>query len=185
MPCGSRWSAAPRAATSSGPTASRRCQLLLALVLLGCTVVQAAPTNCTASDAAVLSARDTLCASLVGGPSSFCEDWYVNVTAEEDWPNQAVYMKNLLSALVSAGPCVASPAASSVVSWLNSSAMSDPDVSGNFANTWLVFQVQVGCGWPSPAPNAAPSHSPRAQPSLAGNVASALCVCCVCRAAVL
>ncbi len=64
-----------------------------------------------------------------------------NVTAAEDWPNQAVYLNQLLLALASPATCLGTATARATVAWLNGS-QADPAVSGAFMNTWVVFQAQ-------------------------------------------
>lgn len=64
-----------------------------------------------------------------------------NTTAEEDWPNQAVYFNNVLLALASNSTCLGTAVARDTVSWLTTS-QADPAVAGAFLNTWVVFQAQ-------------------------------------------
>ena len=114
-----------------------------AAAALAAAAAAAAAVDCTASDRAVSAARDTVCASLVqpGNATAWCS-YPAGVTAAEDWPNQAVYMRDALAALAAAPPgCLDSPAAAAVRGWLEAS-QSSAAVSGSFANTWQVFQVQ-------------------------------------------
>jgi len=116
--------------------------LLRALALAACcsAVAQpAAPPDCAASDAALLARQWQVCRSLVGPNVSWCP-YPSNVTAQEDWPNQAVYLNAVLSALASPSTCLGTPTARAVVDWLNTSQAS-ADVDGSFMNTWTVFQV--------------------------------------------
>jgi hypothetical protein len=61
-----------------------------------------------------------------------------NVTAQGDWPNQAIYMHDLLDALVRPDTCLNTSRASETVAWLN---FTDP-IKSNWWNTWSVFQPQ-------------------------------------------
>ena len=96
--------------------------------------------DCAASDAALQQLQWRVCSSLVGQGVAWCP-FPPNVTAEEDWPNQAVYMNELLSALAAPATCLGTPTARAVVVWLNTS-QAGPNVSGAFMNTWVVFQAQ-------------------------------------------
>ena len=96
--------------------------------------------DCAASDAALQQLQWRVCSSLVGQGVSWCP-FPANVTAEEDWPNQAVYLNDLLVALAAPATCLGTPTARAVVLWLNTSQAS-PAVSGAFMNTWVVFQAQ-------------------------------------------
>jgi len=96
--------------------------------------------NCSSSDAALVHLRAVVCRSLVGPGVPWCL-YPANTTAAEDWPNQAVYLNSVLLALASPSTCLDTATARDVVSWLNSS-QADPNVSGAFMNTWVVFQAQ-------------------------------------------
>jgi hypothetical protein len=115
----------------------RSAALLLLLSGLG---AAAAPPDCAASDANLLHLRATVCRSLVGPGVPWCP-YPANATAQEDWPNQAVYMNNVLLALSSNATCLGTAVARDTVAWLNSS-QADPTVAGAFLNTWVVFQAQ-------------------------------------------
>jgi hypothetical protein len=107
----------------------------LALVVLLAVSGAAADDACSASDAQLLRCQHTICASL--GAGAACPGG--NATAEGDWPNQAIYMRNLLAALVAAPPrCLNSSAARGVLAWLD---VTDAAKS-SWWNTWNVFQVQ-------------------------------------------
>jgi hypothetical protein len=111
--------------------------------LLAAAATGALAADCTASDRAVTAAKDAVCASLVqpGTGTPWCL-YPSNVTAKEDWPSQSVYMQAVLGALVAAPlGCLDTPAAAAVRAWLEAS-QSSAAVSGSFANTWQVFQVQ-------------------------------------------
>jgi hypothetical protein len=58
-------------------------------------------SSCAKSDANLLLLRQVLCQSL-GGPFPGFPECRLppNLTAEGDWPNQAVYMRDLMVALV-------------------------------------------------------------------------------------
>ena len=120
----------------------RRGVALLALLLLICCCCSgSAPPDCAASDANLLHLRYTVCRSLVGAGVPWCP-YPANTTAQEDWPNQAVYFNNVLLALASASTaCLGTAVARDTVSWLNSS-QADASVEGAFLNTWVVFQAQ-------------------------------------------
>ena len=115
---------------------------LRALVLAAscAALVAPAPPDCSASDAALQQLQWRVCSSLVGQGVPWCP-FPANVTAQEDWPNQAVYLNELLSALAAPATCLSTPTARAVVVWLNTSQAS-PAVSGAFMNTWTVFQAQ-------------------------------------------
>ena len=74
--------------------------LLLLLLLVAPFAVggKEADGNCNASDANLLLLRETVCASLGGCPTG-------NVTAQGDWPSQAVYYNNLLVAMADGSTC--------------------------------------------------------------------------------
>lgn len=114
--------------------------LLTSSLAVLCSPQPPPPPDCSASDANLTHLRDTVCRSLVGSGVPWCP-YPANATAAEDWPNQAVYLNNLLLALASPATCLHTPTARDVVSWLNTS-QADPQVSGAFMNTWQVFQVQ-------------------------------------------
>ena len=87
---------------------------------------------CDTSDARLLLHQQTICSSLSDGSCSG------NVTAQGDWPNQAIYMHDLLDALVLPDTCLNTTRASEIVAWLN---VTDTAKSP-WWYTWLVFQVQ-------------------------------------------
>jgi hypothetical protein len=97
---------------------------------LGLICLQRAQSDCTASDAHLLLQQQTVCASIGGCPVG-------NVTAEGDWPNQVIYMGNVLRALVSPATCLNTTVAKTTVAWLD-----DTDLNTPWWNTWSVFQVQ-------------------------------------------
>ena len=96
--------------------------------------VAAVAADCGASDANLLSLQRTICAS-------FAEPCAAGAKADQDWPNQAVYMRQLLSALQDPATCLNTTAAAATVGWLNAQ-QADPGYSGGFMWTWEVFQVQ-------------------------------------------
>lgn len=97
--------------------------------------------SCGASDAAVTAARDALCASLVSNSTPWCV-YPSGTKSAEDWPSQAVYLNAVLNTLLAApSGCLVTPAATSVLGWLDTS-QSSPDLNGSFAWTWQVFQPQ-------------------------------------------
>jgi hypothetical protein len=63
-----------------------------------------------------------------------------NYTAARDWPTQAVYMTNILAAVVDPSTCLHTSAANDIIEWLNTVSL-DPQVSMWWWN-WFVFQPQ-------------------------------------------
>ena len=117
---------------------------LLVLALLALCSAHTAPAggDCAASDASMLHARKMLCNSLVQGHTAWCKDDWQNVSASKDWPSQAVYMVDVLDALLAApSDCLSTAYARDTVDFVNRS-QSDPAVSGSFMWTWLASQVQ-------------------------------------------
>ena len=103
----------------------------------------AAASRCEVSDGRLRLLRHTVCSSLVQQDTVWCGTYWSNVTAKQDWPNQAVYMLNLVRELYANDTCLATPYARDTVRWLDSPYMSDPLYDGsNFMNTFEVFQVQ-------------------------------------------
>lgn len=120
--------------------------MMRALAFAGCCAAAAArpaatvsPPDCAASDAALQQLQWQVCRSLVGPGVPWCT-YPPNITAQEDWPNQAVYFNEVLSALASPATCLSTPTAAAVVAWVNTSQASSA-VDGSFMNTWVVFQA--------------------------------------------
>lgn len=114
-----------------------------ALLSAACSLVLSSTApgpDCVASDAALQRLQAVVCRSLVGPGVSWCP-YPSNTTAKEDWPNQAVYLNELLLALAAPTTCLSTPVARATVAWLNTS-QADPAISGAFMNTWVVFQAQ-------------------------------------------
>ncbi len=129
------------ASTATPPaTRMRSTALMLFFCFCGCGAAPPVPPDCTASDANLLQLRHIVCRSLVGAGVPWCP-YPANTTAQEDWPNQAVYFNNLLLALASNKTCLGTAVARDTVSWVNGS-QADPSVAGAFLNTWVVFQAQ-------------------------------------------
>ena len=108
--------------------------ILISLVLrsAGAAVAQ----SCAASDHSLHTQRAMLCNSFVGSSSTpWCDGR--NVTASRDWPNQAVYMMDILSTLASTSTCLNTTYARETASWLGS-AMGNVTPTGNFIWNWLV-----------------------------------------------
>ena len=101
------------------------------------------PCEPAASDARLLQLRASLCGSLAQADPACCGASCPNSThrPKGDWPNQAVYLHELLAALASPSTCLTTPFARQTLGWLNST-MSDPTLSSSFMWTWDVFQVQ-------------------------------------------
>ncbi len=49
--------------------------------------------SCDASDARLRLQRMLTCASLTQDNTTWCGQWWSNVSAHEDWPSQSVYMQ--------------------------------------------------------------------------------------------
>jgi hypothetical protein len=95
-------------------------------------------TSCAASDANLLLLRQTLCQSIgsfAGYPECKLPN---NLTAVGDWPNQAVYMCDLLAAMVAPTTCLNTTEAKTTVDML---AIVEPGKSP-WWSTWVQFQVQ-------------------------------------------
>lgn len=123
----------------------RRCLSLVAALCLAPVLVVASSSPspaCDASDRRLELLRFTICDSLVQGKTWWCGTSYLNVTnAKTDWPNQAVYMHELVSALSAPSTCLNTSVAKDTIEWLETS-QGRINVSGTFAYTWDVFQVQ-------------------------------------------
>jgi hypothetical protein len=98
-------------------------------------VLAAADDSCDASDQNLIKLRETLCYSLACSDDCPCSN---SSSGEGDWPNQVVYMKNIMVALTDPSTCLDTPTAKDVVTWLD---VTDVDVSV-WWYTWVVFQVQ-------------------------------------------
>jgi len=88
---------------------------LLALVLNGAALGSA---DCDYSDANLVALQNLYCASMDAGPN--CPAG--NITSDEaahDWPTQAVYMKNILLAVVDPETCMDTKVAQELVVWLD------------------------------------------------------------------
>ena len=88
--------------------------------------------GCEVSDERLIYLKDVLCSSL-GEPTE-----ETNVTGLGDWPNQAMYMVDLLAALTGKHTCLDTPVAKDTIEWLD---IVDVDQS-MWWWTWEVFQVQ-------------------------------------------
>lgn len=88
--------------------------------------------HCGASDANLRLLQCQLENSLGGGDPT-CQ-----VAAEGDWPNQAIYMNQILMALTAPTTCLDTNIAKNTVTWLD---ITDPSDS-MWWWTWEVFQVQ-------------------------------------------
>jgi hypothetical protein len=107
----------------------------------------AAAEGCVASDDNLVLLRNTLCQSIGAfpgfphcrlGPGGASGPKPGNLTAEGDWPNQAVYMYDLLDALISPATCLNTSEARNTVEMLS---VVDPAKSP-WWSTWVQFQVQ-------------------------------------------
>jgi hypothetical protein len=88
---------------------------------------------CAESDKRLVYAKNVLTCSLDGGPA-VCK----TISAQGDWPNQAIYMNNVLEALVDPTTCLNTTTAKQVVEWMD---ITSPSRS-TWWYTWYVFQVQ-------------------------------------------
>ena len=96
--------------------------------------------DCEASDKKLEVSRGYVCASLVDGATT---EWCLTdiTTDDQDWPGQAVFMKDLLDVFMDPSTCLDTQVAKDTANWLDGP-ISDPDVSGSYMWTYLVFQVQ-------------------------------------------
>lgn len=121
--------------------------LSIALVTLFALASGAANGNtardCTASDRLLFQQKAMLCGSLTQQHTSWCGNLWENTTSKPscDWPSQSVYMQDILNTLVAPNTCLNTTFARETISWLNNE-MSSQSNSGNWMNTWMVFQVQ-------------------------------------------
>lgn len=100
-----------------------------------------AKNSCSDSDAKLLHGRKMLCNSLVQDQTWWCGDDWQNVSASKDWPNQAVYMVDILKTLIAPDTCINTSYALNTMRFINRS-QTDASISGTFMWTWLDFQVQ-------------------------------------------
>ena len=117
---------------------------LLVLALLALCSAHTAPAggDCAASDASMLHARKMLCNSLVQGHTAWCKDDWQNVSASKDWPSQAVYMVDVLDALLAAPSAISCRCSSAACSAVGGAALLS---SPNFQGTW---QISHSSRWP-------------------------------------
>ena len=97
--------------------------------------------DCAKSDQTLYLQREKVCSSLVQGVTPWCGTSWKNVSADHDWPNQAVYFQELLNSIASDATCLNTSYGIETLLWVNNT-QGSPNISGNFMNTWLVFQVQ-------------------------------------------
>jgi hypothetical protein len=97
--------------------------------------------GCAASDANLLQWRQLVCSSLVSADTKWCGKFVKNGAAT-DWPSQATYLHELLSALTSPSTCLNTSFACGTVEWLNTMQTNSSSTVGNFMWTWQVFQRQ-------------------------------------------
>jgi hypothetical protein len=117
--------------------------LFLTLFINGTAALKTSDNVCTTSDTSIANRRAYICDSLVQGGTWWCGSEWKNATkAEKDWPNQVVYLQNLLNTMITITlPCTNTTLYKDTVRWLNYSIM-DPEIAGNFGYTWDVFQKQ-------------------------------------------
>lgn len=104
------------------------------LQLLLCIRCLSTASLCQISDGNLLRLKETIVCSLGGDPN--CDK--LERPAQGDWPNQAIYMHNLLAALVDKKTCLDTEVAQDTVAWLD---ITDEDKS-MWWWTWNVFQPQ-------------------------------------------
>ncbi len=123
------------------PNTPSRAFLHAAALLSVAFPLSASGADCSASDAALLAARATVCASLVGTETPWCPA-PPNTTSDGDWPSQATYLTQVPRALVAAGAasCLTTPAAAGVAAWLDGPA-SNASLPGSPLQTWVGFQA--------------------------------------------
>lgn len=92
--------------------------------------------DCVQSDQSILKYRAAICESIVSADRVCCGATPPSkVDVHRDWPNQAVYMKHLLTALLSNDTCLNTTYARSTANWMNAD-------TAQFYWTWDIFQVQ-------------------------------------------
>ena len=108
---------------------------VIGLLCLSQFAARCAAVDCSMSDTNLQKLQRTYCASFSDAACSGGDK------AEQDWPNQVVYMRELLSALAAPSTCLNTTIAASMASWLatNQCNMSDWH---SWYNTWDIFQVQ-------------------------------------------
>ena len=79
------------------------------MLTLGTAAASDAARDCAASDRALLVRRKILCSSMAQTDTPWCGSYWSNVTAKRDWPNQAVYMLDLIRALYANTTCLSTP----------------------------------------------------------------------------
>jgi len=91
--------------------------------------------SCAASDARLERLKGIVCASIEGSAACSMPS---NLTVEGDWPDQVIYMHDLLLAVAGRDTCLNTSRSSAVIEWLD---VIDPKLSPWWW-TWLVFQPQ-------------------------------------------
>ena len=74
--------------------------------------------DCAASDRKLLLLSHVLCSSLTQMDTAWCGSYWSNVTAKRDWPNQAIYMLDLVRALYANDTCLTTARAQTIVTQL-------------------------------------------------------------------
>lgn len=129
----------PPARRASSPAMPR--ERALSWLRTAGTRFEQAGSTCPQSDAQMSILRQTLCRSLVGPTTPWCES-DKDIKAHGDWPSQTAYFYELVAFLEnSAASCLNTSYAADTLSWFNGP-LSDPSVSGSYAWTWEIFQVQ-------------------------------------------
>ena len=90
--------------------------------------------RCLDSDVDIEATENTLKCSLGSVPGVNCSQY----NAQEDWPNQAIYMKNFLSAVADPNTCLNTTVARNAIDYLNTTNVS----KSTWWYTWIIFQVQ-------------------------------------------
>lgn len=90
--------------------------------------------QCLDSDRVIEAKENILKCSLGSVPGVNCSQY----NAQEDWPNQAIYMNNLLRAIAEPNTCLNTSIAREALEYLDTTNVS----KSNWWYTWIVFQVQ-------------------------------------------
>ena len=108
---------------------------VIAIAVATLVPVSCAASRCADSDRRISFLQHRICASLGEGPR--CPVGAGNVSAQHDWPNQAIYYKSLLSTLSAPETCLNTSTAMRIAQWLNDT----ETATSEWWYTWLVFQV--------------------------------------------
>lgn len=110
--------------------------LIIVSAVMG--VASASDSDCSASDAALTSATELYCGSMVGWTTSWCPSTEaITNKAKKDWPSQSIYFVDILQLLqrVPATSCLMTPVANFTVEWLNTY-QTNISLPGSLVQTW-------------------------------------------------